>query len=123
MVRSLRFAVLVLGFAAGPLLVHALDRGLAGAPRAFTAGHLLLGLVVAAAAQPGPLLGLVLTEESGERARGVAVGGSVVTALTALFAGALLARRVFVLGEGGVTEWTTLAWAAGALPLAALDAL
>ena len=123
MLRALRFTVLGLGFVAGPLLVRALDQGLAGVPRGFTAGHLALGALVAAVAQPGPLLGLFVTPESGERPRGLAVGGSAVTALAALFAGALLYRRIFVLHDGGFGEGLSFLWAATALPLAAVDFL
>ena len=150
MLRALRFTVLGLGFVAGPLLVRALDQGLAGVPRGFTAGHLALGALVAAVAQPGPLVGLFVTPESGERPRGLAVvgadrapppapppggrlpgggarapavGGSAVTALAALFAGALLYRRIFVLHDGGLAEGLAFLWAATALPLAAVDFL
>jgi hypothetical protein len=123
MLRALRFTVLGLGLAAGPLLVRALDQGLAGAPRGFTAGHLGLGVVVALVAQPGPLLGLFVTPESGEKPRGLAVGGCAVTALAALFAGALLYRRIFVLHDGGMAEGLAFLWAATALPLAAVDFL
>ncbi len=120
---TLRIAVLALGFTAGPLLVRALDRGLAGAPRPFTAGHLLLGALVAAVAQPGPLLGLLVTPSSGAKPRGLAVGGCAVTALAALFAGTLLFSRVFVGREGGLPEGVTLLWAVAALPLAGVDFL
>jgi hypothetical protein len=119
MLRFARWAVLGLGLAAGPLLVRGLDQGFAGAPRDLGAGHVLLGVVVALAAQPGPLLGLFVTPASGEKARGLAVGGSAVTALCALFAGALLFRRA----AWGLTEGVTLLWAASALPLAAVDFL
>lgn len=123
MLRALRFAVLGLGCAAGPLLVRALDQGLAGAPRGFTAGHLGLGLLVAAVAQPGPILGLFVTPGSGEKARGLAVGGTAVTALASLFAGALLYRRIFVAHEGGWAEGAAFLWAVAALPLSAIDFL
>jgi hypothetical protein len=118
-----RIGVVSMGFVVAPLLVRALDQGLAGSPRDFTAGHLLLGLLAGTAAQPGPILGAFVKPASGEKPRGVAVGGSVVTALLALFAGALLWRRVFVLGQGGFTEVLALAWSAAALPLAAVDFL
>jgi hypothetical protein len=121
MLRAFRWTVLGLGLAAAPLLVRALDQGLAGAPRDLSAGHLLLGFLVALAAQPGPILGAFVTPESGEKARGLAVGGAAVTALAALFAGALLYRRIFVAREAGFAEGVTFLWAVGALPLAALD--
>jgi hypothetical protein len=120
---SLRIAVLALGFTAGPLLVRALDRGLAREPRPITAGHLLLGTLVAAVAQPGPLLGILVKPSSGEKARGLAVGGCAVTALAALFAGTLLYSRIFVVRDGGLPEGVTFLWAVAALPLAALDFL
>jgi hypothetical protein len=123
MLRAFRFAVIGLGLAAGPLLVRALDRGLAGGERDLGAGHVALGVLVALVAQPGPVLGLLVGPGSGERARGLAVGGSAVTALAALFAGALLYRRIFVSHEGGAPEIVTFAWAVLALPLAVVDFL
>ncbi len=123
MPRVYRFVVLGLGLACGPLLVRALDQGFAAAPRDLSGGHVALGAVVAIVAQPGPILGLFVTPASGERARGLAVGGSVVTALAALFAGALLYRTLFVLREGSFAAGATFLWAATALPLAAVDFL
>lgn len=123
MLRVCRFAVLGLGLVAGPLLVRALEEGFAAAPRELAAGHIALGVVVAAVAQPGPILGVFVTPESGDKARGLAVGGSVMTALAALFAGALLYRTLFVLHEGNVAAGITFLWAAAALPLAAVDFL
>jgi len=123
MLRTFRFAVIGLGLAAGPLLVRALDQGFAGTDRGLTPGHIALGVVVAAVAQPGPILGHFVTPDSGERPRGLAVGGAAVTALAALFAGALLYRRLFVLHEGGWAGGLTFLWAATALPLAAVDFL
>jgi hypothetical protein len=120
---GLRIGVIALGLAAAPLLVRALDRGLAGAERELSAGHLLLGLLVAAVAMPGPILGALARPGSGERLRGLAVGGAAVTALAALLAGAILYRRLFVAGGAGATEVLAFAWAVLALPLAALDFL
>jgi len=123
MLQAFRFTVLGLGLVAGPLLVRALDQGFAAAPRDLAAGHLALGLVVALVAQPGPILGLFVTPDSGEKPRGLAVGGSAMTALAALFAGALLYRTIFVLHEGGFAAGVTFLWAVTALPLAAVDFL
>lgn len=123
MLTAFRFTVLGLGLVAGPLLVRALEEGFAAAPRSLSVGHLALGVVVAAVAQPGPILGVFVTPESGERARGLAVGGAVVTALAALFAGALLYRSLFVLHEGNFAAGITFVWAVAALPLAAVDFL
>ncbi len=78
---------------------------------------------MAAVAQPGPILGLFVTPGSGERARGLAVGGCVMTALVALFAGALLWSRVSGPRGADLAEGVTLLWAALALPLAGVDFL
>jgi hypothetical protein len=120
----LRAATLAAGAVAGPLLVRSLDAGLSGAERPLGAGHVAAGLAAAAAAMPGPILGLLVTPASSERARGLAVGGSAVTALAALFAGAMAVRALRAPGgAAGWVEAAALAWALAALPLAAADFL
>ena len=118
---ALRLGVVALGAASGVLLVRALDQGLAGDPRALGGGHLALGLVAAAAVMPGPILGFLVTPKSSERARGLAVGGSGVTALAAVFGGALLYGRLFLRPGAGITEVVAFGWCVLALPLAAID--
>jgi hypothetical protein len=117
----LRAVVLLSGAVAGVVFVHALDEGLARSARPFGAGHLAAGISLAAAVMPGPLLGVAIGAASSERARGLAFGGSAVTAFVALLGGAMLLARW---GREGAEPRTVLglAWCALALPLAALDA-
>ena len=122
-VTALRIVVVALGCVAGPLLVRALDPGLAGTARTIGFGHVASGLLLAVAVMPGPLLGLFVTPRSSEKARGLAVGGSAVTALAAAFAGAVLFRRMSGGDSTGPTEVISLGWCVLSLPLAALDFL
>ena len=117
----LRLAVVASGAVAGVLLVRALDAGLAGEARDLDTGHAAAGLVLAAAVMPGPILGFFVTPASAEKARGLAVGGSAVTALAALLGGAMLYGRLSGRGGGGATEAIAFGWCALALPLAAVD--
>ena len=116
----LRVGVVLLGGVAATLLVQALDRGLSGEPRPLVGTHAAFGAVLAITVMPGTILGFFVGPSSGERARGLAVGGSGVTAFAALLGGAFSYRRV---AEGGVSivEGLTLAWAVLALVLAATD--
>lgn len=118
---ALRLATVALGAAAGPLLVRALDQGLAGEPRPLTFVHFLLGVLVAAVVMPGPFLGMVVDPDSGEKPRGLAVGGSAVTAFVALLSAGLLWGRIFVRRDAGLPEVLAFSWAVLALPLAILD--
>jgi hypothetical protein len=117
----LRTCVLVSGAVAGVLMVHALDEGLGRRAIALGAGHVAAGLTLAVAVMPGPLLGAFVSPASSDKARGLAFGGSAVTAFTATLGGALLLTRW---GRDGATLETgiSLGWCALALPLAALDA-
>lgn len=117
----LRSVVLLAGAAAGVMLVRALDAGLAGSPRALATGHLLLGIVLAAAVMPGPILGAFLAGGSSEKARGLAVGGSAVTALAAVLGGAFLWPRVTGADPTPFESYLALGWCVLALPLAAVD--
>jgi hypothetical protein len=127
----LRIAVVLVGVAAGTLLVRALDQGLArGAAegaiveRALTAGHFLFGMVLALAVSPGPPSCLFVGLESGEKSRGLAFGGCVVTAFVAMVGGAFLWQRgVAPENGGGPAAWLGLAWCALALPVAVVDAI
>lgn len=116
-----RTLLVLLGLAAGVLLVRALDAGLSGESRSLSVGHAALGVVLGAAVMPGALLGYAVGPRSSDRLRGLAVGGTAVTALAALVGGALLWNRVFGDRPAGATEVTALAWCAAALPLCLID--
>ena len=118
-----RLAVILLGYAAATLLVQALDGGLAGEPRPLGGSHFAFGLVLAMTVMPGPLLGLFVTPASGERLRGLAVGGCGVTAFVALLGGIYLGKRLGGEGPAGAGAWVAIAWCALALPLAGVDFL
>ena len=68
------------------------------------------------------LLGFFVGPGSGEKARGLAVGGCGVTAFAALLGGVFAFRRIGTAGTLSVETLTT-AWAAFALLLAAIDFL
>jgi len=118
-----RLAVIGIGLVSSTLLVRALDQGLVGEPRPLSGSHLSFGAVVALTVMPGPILGLFATPGSGEKLRGLAAGGSGMTAFVALLGGVLLGRRLFGEGPAGAAEGISFAWCVLALPLAAVDFL
>ena len=115
-----RGAVVLAGAAAATLLVRALDQGLADEARPISTSHLAWGAVLALTVMPGPILGFVVGPGSGEKARGLAVGGCGVTALAALLGGAFAMKRFGAAGLFSV-EGLTVSWCALALALAAID--
>jgi hypothetical protein len=117
-----RAAVVLLGLAAGTLLVQALDSGLADEDRPLSAAHASWGALLAVTVMPGPLLGFFVGPGSGAKARGLAVGGCGVTAFAALLGGVFAFRRIGAAGALSVETLTT-GWAALALALAAIDFL
>ena len=123
LLRVLRVAVLALGAAAGVVLVRALDAGLAGAPRDFGASHLAFGVLLALAVMPGPILGLFTAEASPPRLRGLAVGGSAVTAFVAALGGAMTVRALRSGRAQDAGLALVLAWCLLALPLSVVDIL
>jgi hypothetical protein len=115
-----RLTCVLAGFVAATLLVRALDEGFSRQPRPLTLFHALFGLLTALVAGPGTVLAIFVTPASSEKARGLAVGGCMVTALLALVAGTIgwLHRSA----PDNDVHIALLVWAAIAFPIAALDA-
>ncbi len=111
----LRGAALGLGAIAGVLLVQALDEGLSHAAQPLSAGHALAGLVLALVVTPGPILACFVGPTSGEKARGLAVGGCTVTGFVALVGGTMLLLRARAPMDRDLTVYVALGWCAVAL--------